>query len=165
MNKPPQKSTVKITNYLSGKLKFKDVYVSGKKHGMAGGWYESGAKWYETICNNDKRHGMETYWHENGQKYKEEKWRDGEKHGVSRQWWDNGKNKMARMWEEKERHGMETYWYNSGKKKYEAYYLRGRVYAMIGWDEKGNVSESYNSLILDLRTPPQQSQKIISSHK
>ncbi len=78
--------------------------------------YHGGKVESKTPYVNGKQHGMERWWYESGKKYTEEMWRDGKLHGV------------------------ETWWYESGQKKKEIYHIADKEYALLNWNEGGNIA-------------------------
>ncbi len=120
---------IKVTRYTNGRISSKTPYVNGKKHGVDSRWFKNGKKEIERMWKEDKRHGMYSGWYENGQKRWEEMWKEGKQHGV------------------------ETSWYENGEREEEIYYIAGKVYARIGWDEEGNVTKAKFRTPAQPRTP------------
>ncbi len=121
MNNPSTKSiksTVKTKYHPNGIIESKTSYVKRINHGVDIGWYSNGQKWYEQIHKQSKKYGSQKWWHVTGAKMWEETCVEGESHGVAREGDEYG-NKLV-----------------------EVYYLQGREYARIDWDEEGSVIKS-----------------------
>ncbi len=129
-----------ITRYSNGEMKSKTPYVDGKKHGVDTGWHENGRKSYEKMWRDGNSHGVEIGWYESRLKHWEKMRKDGKEHGRGTWWWDNGQKRWEIMWRDGEHHGMDTTWDYNGQKRIEAYYIRDKEYAIIEWDEEGNIT-------------------------
>ncbi len=66
----------------------------------------------------------------------------GIKHGTEIARYSNGQKCWEVMRTNGIKHGMTTSWYISGKNLKEVYYLHGKEYAHIEWNEEGNVAKT-----------------------
>lgn len=101
-----------------------------------------GMGWSKTSYMGGKEHGLHRGWDKNGQKDREAMWRAGKQHGMDTTWsgWSWGSLRLT--WHEDTKHGMETWWRANGQIGHETYYLHGKKYAEIEWDDEGNVTKA-----------------------
>lgn len=104
---------------------------------------KNGQKWWETTKKGGKQHGTQTWWHENGGKDAESTWRGDRKHGPETWRNENGMKTGEVPWNNNEQHGVETVWWDNGMKQKEIYYVLGKIFAEMKWDNKENVIEVY----------------------
>ncbi len=93
----------------------------------------------ETPYVNGKKHGMRLWWDENGQKYREEMWIDGKLHGMNTLWNKDGAKWLERTWRNGNLHGTETWRWDNGEIQREIYYIAGKEYTRIEWNENGGI--------------------------
>lgn len=87
----PGGTTIERKLHPNGKVKTELPIVNDEVHGVARGYYESGAKHWESSYARGKRHGPTRFFYETGRLESEREYRNGKKHGKFVDYHPNGK--------------------------------------------------------------------------
>ncbi len=137
----PQKTAELIKHYPDGEIMSKIPRVNGKKHGMGRQWYINGMKSSKQMWANGKRHGLRKAWQDDGNHDSETMFRKGKTYGLKIEWWPRGAKYLETIWRNNKHHGVQTLRHENGLTWRERYYVHGKEYARIEWDEKGDMVE------------------------
>jgi len=110
--------TGKISSFFeNGQPKIEGYIKNGYLDGTCMGWYKSGKRKLELVCNSDFNEKKITFYYENGQKMLVVYSKDKKAEGEETEWYKNGVIKSQKVYKDGKEHGKHIYWHNNGKKR------------------------------------------------
>ena len=122
------------TIYPNGKLAALVMYKDRRQHGPHRGWYENGAKSFESYFNKGLRCHFSRTWHDNGKLKTEMFFANGFRHGRFKQW--NRKGQLLGQCIFDMGTGTARQWHQNGKLKRTVQLKKGKLHGISKeWDK------------------------------